>query len=123
MKLKFNLDNVFIPEWNKNKKLPTSEQIKITWRFPSYSERKEIKYFTNPVLQIGGKVVTDMELKMDMEKAVDICVTKIENLVVNEILIKDGTNMISTLGIGLLVDEIGAEIIHNMDKINNSKNS
>ena len=45
MKIHYKKSDIFIPEWNDNKKLPPDEQIKFHHRFLTVEERKKYVYW------------------------------------------------------------------------------
>ena len=45
MKIHYKKSDIFIPEWNDNKKLPEGEQIKVHHRFLTTLERKTFVYW------------------------------------------------------------------------------
>jgi len=45
MKIHYKKSDIFIPEWNGNKKLPKEEQIKFHHRFLTTEERKSFVYW------------------------------------------------------------------------------
>ena len=123
MKLNFVSENVYIPKWNENKK-EKENQIKVYWKYPTYSERKRIKYFSNPkVNNIGSGSNPEIEFIIDFEMAIKLCIVKIENLEVNNKSIVSSKDLIECGGLSGLADEIGGVIIKEMDEVkNNSKN-
>jgi hypothetical protein len=128
MKLTFKEINVYIPSWNGNKKLPETEQIKISWRYPSAEEVKEIRKPSDPKTVVRkGKIVADemeMSVKLDDLFAIRTLITKIENLNVLNKDVTDGAELLKTPGLNGLVQEISTEIMAEMDKVGaNSKNS
>ena len=129
MKITFKEINCFIPEWDKNKKQPESEQIKIYWRYPNSQEVKAIRHTTNPRMEMDAETKKDVksmyvEMKIDYIAAVEMLVERIENLEVNGKAIENGKALIQTPGLNGLFQEVSAEILFEMDKIKaNSKNS
>ena len=129
MKITFKEINVFIPEWDKNKKQPESEQIKVYWRYPNSQEVKAIRHTTNPRMEMDAETKKDVksmyvEMKIDYIAAVEMLVERIENLEVNGKAIETGKALIQTPGLNGLFQEVSAEILFEMDKIKaNSKNS
>ena len=128
MKITFQEFNVFIPEWNKNKKQPESEQVKVHWRYPNSQEVKQIRYTTNPRMEMDPETKKDVknmfvEMKVDYHAAVEMLVERIENLEVNGRLIETGKALVNTPGLNALFQEVSAEILFVMDKVRaNAKN-
>jgi hypothetical protein len=128
MKIVFKEENIFIPGFNGNKKLPDSEQIKIYWRYPNSEEVKDIRTRSNPKVVFEGKKISErgMEIEIIINDllAVKKLVSRIENLEVSGQRILDGEILIKTAGLSGLVTEISTEILGNMDIVReNSKNS
>ncbi len=121
MQLNFEKENIMIPKWNSNDKFK-KDQIKVYWKYPTYSERKSIKHFTNPKIS-NLKSNPEIEFIIDFEVAVKLCLIKIENLTVNDSNIITAKDLIGCVGLASLVDEIGGAIVAKMDEVkNNSKN-
>jgi len=84
MRLKVSRTDTYIPKWYNNKKLPVSEQIKVTFRFMT-SEQEE--RFTKMRPTYRGNMAADeiQEVEMDLETHVndiwDECVISVENLI------------------------------------------
>ncbi|HQO00689.1 MAG TPA: hypothetical protein PLI62_00360 [Spirochaetota bacterium] len=89
MKLRaIKIDRRFVPEWNKNKKLPPAEQVVIHFnRIPGTTEKMSYKGFS---FKQGGAV----ELSYNDNMLVAAFVQKVENLELSDgTKIKDGKDL------------------------------
>ncbi len=123
MKITFREENIFVPEFEGNDKLPESEQIKVYWNYPNSAEAQDIRGFRNPRMTISGKKAKkkadeamEVEVFVDSILAVKKLVYKIENLEVNGQRIETGEVLTLTKGMAALVSEISAEILATMDR-------
>ena len=91
MKIHYKKNDIFIPEWNENKKLPDAEQIKFHHRFLTTAERKEFIYM-EPHTQGKVAILTNM-YKDDMteDEQVDL-LTKNDRKI-----IQDGEGIAKTI--------------------------
>jgi hypothetical protein len=115
MKLKkIERDDIIIPEFNGNKKLPESEQIKIKInRWPSVTEAKAYKNFS---METGGQVSVSFKDNV----MIPSCVGRIENLVDGTGReIKNGSDLsVSTdTRLGDLVTELRDVILNSCEEL------
>lgn len=131
MECNFVTDREYVPKWNGNGKLPEAEQIKIFWHIPQYKEREKIKRWEYPkmdkhdleIISKKGENAVKVQLVIDREMAVRLCVDRIDNLKNGKTLVIDGDMLADSRGMADLVEEIGREITTEMDSIvSNSKN-
>lgn len=98
MKIHYKKNDIFIPEWNDNKKLPEGEQIKFHHRFLTTLERKQFIYVEEHTQGSVAKFAsgysedmtedeqvalldkTDRKITQDGAGIARCVVTKIENL-------------------------------------------
>jgi len=102
-------EKVYVPEWNGNRELPEEEQIKVTHRFLSPTERK--KYY-NHEIDSDYKV----QPKLDPGGHARAVITKIENLSINiggaAKPIRTGADLYTTNGVPWrLTDEIETYLV------------
>lgn len=75
MKLTTKSKDVLTPKWNRNRELPTAEQVKVHLTYPTNRERENIS-------EIEYRDKGDSYIfRYDSDQIVGQCVTKIENLV------------------------------------------
>ena len=77
--------DTYIPEWNDNKELPETEQIKFLHKFLGAADRKQYVY-NKPIEFSQSKdidQVSKLEIVTDGQGIARKCVTSIENLSVN----------------------------------------
>lgn len=106
MDYNISLENEYIPEWNGNKKLPSEQQVKVIWTWPTAYDiedcvRKEISV-NNPVV------------KIQYFKLVENCVKEIKNLKVCGKILKNGNDILKHPGLADLCNEI-RDYIKNKD--------
>ena len=118
VKIKLSRTDIYIPKWNKNRKLPEEEQIKIEYRFMT-SEEEERFSLIRPTYSMD-KQNTDAdgkpkEIAVDFElhanEIWDICVKKVTGLFDESgVEIAEPKKIRAIPGIYGLITEVVAEI-------------
>ena len=101
-------DKIFIPEFNENKKLPDSEQVKVEIKhFPTTVEANTYKKFKSDVE--GG-----VEIKYNDSLMLLQCVGRIHNLEIGNKAIKTGEDIAksSDLRLNELITDIRNYLLH-----------
>lgn len=93
----------YVPDWNENKSLPESEQVKVTIKIPTVTEYNE---FVNLVQGDRGHMFETNISKISK------CIIKVENLVIGGVYVKNGEALLHYVQCTDLLDEISAYIIH-----------
>lgn len=114
MDIKLQVENEYVPEAFGNNKKSGNEQIIITWRYPTPSERN---LFRPQHVDMNGKLTT----KLDYDQIISTCVTKIENLKLNGVAVKTGRELNKSPGLTALAEEMKNLLLNKMFEIN-SKN-
>ena len=110
------IDNEFIPTWDGNLEKREAEQIRVTWSYPSGSERAGMTKVKN----VDGKA----EVELDYDSLAKRCIRKVENLTVNGKKITNGYELARATGMDQLYDEISTHIMsETQSRSIDSKNS
>jgi hypothetical protein len=110
MKLSVTRNDVYVPKWNGNSKLPDDEKVKVHYHFLSFEEQESI-------VSVDSKG----ETRLNFAKGVAAQVDKIENLVIES----DGEETAITTGAELVaepaVDQLALEVWRHLNSVNPTK--
>ena len=112
MKIKLSRTDIYIPNWNGNRSLPESEQVKVEYRFMT-SEEEERFSLIRPVYNMADGKTQEIAVNYDIH-ANDIwrvCVKKVNGLQdENGAEIADPKKVAEIPGMYSLITEVVAEI-------------
>ena len=80
MKVKVARDDVYVPKWRDNRKLPETEQIKVYFKYMTAAQEERFTIF-KPKYNDDKTDKVDIEIIVDEVAVWNECVTKIEGLV------------------------------------------
>jgi hypothetical protein len=112
LKIKLSRTDTYIPKWNGNRKLPTSDQVKIEYRFMTCEEEEKYSAL-RPVFSSDKSEVRDVTIDVHTHanEIWDVCVKKVDGLTDdNGVGITDPRKVRAVPGVYGLVTEVVAEI-------------
>ena len=99
MRVSVKRTDVYIPEWNGNRKLPESEQVRVHYHFLSFEEQEQIVSVDN-----SGNT------KLNFAAGVSAQVDKVENLTIDvdgkDVQIKTGADLVNNAAVDRLALEV-----------------
>jgi hypothetical protein len=79
--VKINVANkhIYIPKWNKNQKLPATEQVRIEYRYMTCEEEEKYSVFI-PKYKGEKRDEIELEIKTSANEIWDLCALKVSGL-------------------------------------------